>query len=95
MPILEWICGAFMMYSLWVNEDFYNLVFEGIYGSVWTTPLPDNLATMIPGYDKYLEANPKEVVTKTEEVPAKKEEVAVKTEKVAVKTEETPDFTKE
>ena len=66
MPIFEWFAGAFMMYSLWFNEDFYNLVFDGIYGSLWITPLPDSLATMMPGYDKYLVANPKEVVAKTE-----------------------------
>ena len=95
MPVFEWIFGAYMAYSLWFNDDFYNLVFEGMYGSIWITPLPDNLAIMMPGYDKYLEANPKAVATKVEEVPVKKEEIVpAKKEEIAVKTEEVEDFTK-
>ena len=96
MPVVEYIFGAYMMYSLWFNDDFYNLVFEGMYGSIWITPLPDNLAIMMPGYDKYLEANPKADATKAEEVPVKKEEIVpAKKEEIAAKTEEVEDKTED
>merc|ERR1712166_207922 len=87
MPIVEYICGAFMVYSLWYNEDFYNLIFAGIYGSIWTAKIPDSIASYMPGYDEYLEANPRAVVVKAK-VAIKTEKVAIKTEEVVVKTEE-------
>ena len=95
MPIVQWFSGAFLVYSLWFNDDFYDLVFEGIYGSMWTLKVPDAISTYMPGFDDYLEANPRPEVVETKKTKAVKkdikvEEFATKTEDVAPKSKKVP-----
>ena len=85
MPIVQWIIGIYLVYSLWFNDAFYNLVFEGIYGSIWTLNVPDAISTYMPGFDDYLEINPRPVVVKTKKAKAVKKDTKV--EEVATKTD--------
>ena len=55
VPFCEYLIGLYMVYSLFYNLAFYNLVFEGIYDTIWTMPLPDTVTTLIPGYDDFKE----------------------------------------
>ena len=54
MPFFEYATGAYVAYSLFYNNAFYNLIFEGIYNTIWYSPVPAAIATYVPGYDDYL-----------------------------------------
>ena len=62
---------------------------------MWTLKVPDAISTYMPGFDDYLEANPRPEVVETKKTKTVKkdiivEEVATKTEDVAPKSKKVP-----